>query len=273
MINRRLHRFPKEKKWHPRHRGNDGNFCKDASDNTVVLPAMAGTPFDFLLNKEKSIPRQTLYFLAVAFFLLAIAVPTYASEKTKTKDKDLGSFGTWHAYAYEEGGQLVCYMMTSKSIKTPKSPKKRTAYLMITHRPIEASIDVFSYSAGLPLDPNRKINVKIGVKTFELFSARDTAWARDTLTDHKIGEALRLSSEAQTMGFSTKRTRVSDRFSLSGSMAAYRAINKACGLPVAEPPPKASKKPTIKKKDGQKPKLAKKTVVKKKAPAKAKKSQ
>ena len=103
---------------------------------------------------------------------------------------------------------------------------------MITHRPIEASTDVVSYGAGILIQSKRGARLHIGQQAFDLFSVRDTSWARDSLTDHKIAAALKNTSTAQISAVSAKKpfTTFSDRFDLTGAEGAYQAIGKACGL-------------------------------------------
>ena len=171
--------------------------------------------------------------MLVSLCLCGAAMPVFA--QPPTREKALGSFGGWRAYTYEEGGQTVCYMATSKVLKSAGPKKRAMPYLMITHRPVEASTDVVSYDAGAMLNSKRGVKLHIGKKTYDFFSVRGTAWARDSLIDHKIVAALRKASKAELTGFSDKKgaLAIRDVFDLNGVDSAYHAISKACG--VAEP--------------------------------------
>lgn len=210
-----------------------------------------------------------------AFVGMLLLFPSIAVAQVVQKEKTLGRFGAWQAYAYQEGGQKVCYMV---SVKAPKG-KGRTSYVMITHRPIEASLDVFSYGAGAPLDSKHGVKVKIGADSYDLFSVKDTAWARDARTDHKLAGAVNKGATVHVTAISAKgkASILRDTFSLTGSASAYRAISRACGLPepkaVKKPEPKKRqastakgvKKPTAANKKAVKPTEAKKNSVNKKA--------
>ena len=176
--------------------------------------------------------------------LLASVLAVPALSANTPKEKLLGTYGSWRAYAYDEGGQTVCYMVTTKILKTSAAKKRATPYLMITHRPIEASRDVVSYGAGTLLDSKHGVKLRVGKASFDLFSVRDTAWARDSLTDHKIAASVLNAPYAQISGIGTKKDMkiISDRFDLLGANSAYHAIGKACGLLETAP-----KKPTPKK--------------------------
>ncbi|MGB9151808.1 MAG: invasion associated locus B family protein [Alphaproteobacteria bacterium] len=169
--------------------------------------------------------------ILLAMLVASCAVPAFAA--SAMREKTLGTFGAWRAYTYNEGGQTVCYMVTTKVV-TSTGPKKRaTPYLMITHRPIEASTDVVSFGAGMRIDSKHGVAIHIGKSLFELFSVHDTAWARDARTDHKLAAAIKNTPTARIISFPEKKDtkEVVDQFDLSGSPAAYHAIGKACGLP------------------------------------------
>ena len=202
------------------------------------------------------------YAALLAVLMTAFVMPVGAMGANT--EKDIGSFGSWRTYTYDEGGQTVCYMVTTKTIKS-KGPSKRVApYLMITHRPVEASTDVFSYGAGTLLDAKHDVHVQIDKTSFDLFSVRDNAWARDALTDHKLATALRGAASAQVFGISSQGRieTISDQFDLTGALPAYRAIGKACGLPDVEVKKAEVKKPVAKKGAVQKP-VVKKPIFKK----------
>jgi len=202
--------------------------------------------------------RRLLYISLLAVLAGGLVVPAGAAEVRK--ERNLGTFGVWHALAYDEGSQTVCYMVTAKAVATKGKGAGRKSYLMITHRPIEASSDVFSYGAGEPLDSKHDVTLRIAKEDFELFSVKETAWARDPLTDHKIAAAIRNSPAAQITAIpaQSRVTTIADKFSLTGALSAYRAINKACGLPDVVPV----------KKEAVKKAAVKKTEVKKAAPHK-----
>jgi hypothetical protein len=172
---------------------------------------------------------RTIFF--ALFALLALVYPAVAKEKA------LGSFGVWNTYANNDGGQMVCYMVTTNTVKSTGPAKRTSPYLMITHRPTEASRDVISYGAGANLNAKRGVRLHIGKDAFDLFSVRDTAWARDALTDHKIAAALRKTATVTLTAFADKKGHqpIKDSFALTGTDAAYRAIGKACGYPEAAP--------------------------------------
>ncbi|MDE2030105.1 MAG: hypothetical protein KGI97_06035 [Alphaproteobacteria bacterium] len=184
-------------------------------------------------------------FAAIAAMPFDASARAKRTARTVTSDRLLGRFGAWRAYAYDEGGQKVCYMVATQASKWTRLWHRHEPYLMITHRPVEASTDVFSYGAGIDLDRSRTATIRVGKTTFGLFSVHHTAWTRDPLTDHALAKALVNGSMAQTRAYAVVGKhikRVADTFDLQGSAGAYRAIGKACGLPGFAP------KKTVRKK-------------------------
>ena len=70
--------------------------------------------------------------------------------------------------------------------------------------------------------------VRIDGKTFRLFVDRDIAFARDSATDATLVEAMKKGSKMVVEGVSSRGTKTTDTYSLSGFSAAHRAATRAC---------------------------------------------
>lgn len=120
--------------------------------------------------------------------------------------------------------------------------KRGPTYVMITHRPGENNKDVFSYMAGYNFRPSTDVTITIGSESFDLFTNKDTAWSRDSKTDHLLAAAMRKNNS--TMKVSAVPSQINmkqmaDTLDIKGAAAAYQAIGIACGYEV-EPSPKAA---------------------------------
>jgi hypothetical protein len=192
--------------------------------------------------------RSPAVFLLMALFVW----PVTASAAPES----LGKFNNWEAFSNTEDGQTICYMSQTVKVTAPAAPapakgkpaakpaSRGPAMLMITHRPTENSLDVVSYSSGIKLRPASDAKIEIdGKQSFNLFTQNDTAWSRDAATDKALATAIRGGTTLTFTGTTARSGRVTDSVNLKGSAAAYRAISKACGLSVAEPPVKSRAKP------------------------------
>lgn len=172
----------------------------------------------------------------------AVAKTSTPTSTTGNEELSLGTYGVWHAYRMTKNNQPVCYMATSQSFPSTKNFKRGAAHLMITHRPVEGSTDVVSYTSGYMYKPVVDVTAHIGAKTFSLFTQADTAWARDTHTDHEMASAIRAGTLMTISGTPSAKGAhaLTDKISLKGAPDAYQAISKSCGVPYTAPKPKAT---------------------------------
>ena len=163
---------------------------------------------------------------AISFLaLLAFAPIAHASEQ-----KEIGTFGVWSAYVFEENGGKVCYMAAKPNKAEGKYSKRGDVVAMITHRPAEGTKNVFSYMSGYGYKKGSDVTMTIDSKKFTLFTQNDMAWAADAAADTNIADAIKKGSKMVVNGVSGKGTQTKDTYSLSGSTKAYEAITTACGL-------------------------------------------
>jgi len=186
--------------------------------------------------------------LLLSCLICATFAASAAFAQTKTAPNALGTFGGWKAYSYTDKSQPVCYMALALHPAPNKKLKRGAGWLMITHRPGEGSKDVVSFTSGYSFKPSTEAKIIIDKTGFSLFTQTETAWSRDTSTDHALAAAIRNGESMKITGTpAAKGTKpVTDAISLKGSEAAYAAIGKACGYP-------EEKKPTAKKPVAAKP--------------------
>lgn len=176
-------------------------------------------------------------WISILFLMLTWVIPACAQQNSA--QKSLGSFGVWKAFTYKENDQPVCYMVKEAQFPQPKKAKLKRgpAYVMITHRPGENAKDVFSYSAGYNFKPATDAHITIGKNVFDLFTDKNTAWSRDSKTDHQLAQAIRTGSFMKVSGTPAQANmkNMSDTLDIKGAAAAYQAIGKACGYEVEMP--------------------------------------
>ena len=170
-----------------------------------------------------------LLILLLALVLVGVAGSASAATKTRVNTKLLGTFDDWQAYSYEESGQKVCFISAKPNKKEPKNKPRGDSYVLITHRPAEKSFSVVSVTAGYTYKKGSEALLKIGHRSFKLFTNGDTAWASNESTDKEISAAIRGGQTMVIKGTSERGTETTDSYKLSGTGDAFSAINKACG--------------------------------------------
>ncbi len=136
----------------------------------------------------------------------------------------------WTAYIFEENGRPVCYMASQPTKAEGNYTRRGAIFARITHRPAENSRNVFSYVAGYTYRPDSEVTVRIGSRTFTLFTHDDTAWANTEADDEALAQAVKAGNEMIVIGTSSRGTRTVDTFSLRGSTAAWNTMSQACGV-------------------------------------------
>ncbi len=169
--------------------------------------------------------RLTFKKLLVFSVVFTASAFAQASEPTK-----IGDHGDWTSYVFTEGGNKVCYMVSQPKKEEGNYTQRGDVFALITHRPAENSKNVFSYISGYTYESGSEVSMKIGNQNFKLFTQKDSAWATDDATDAKIADAVRRGSSIIMKGVSSRGTRTTDTFGLSGSSAAYKAISTECGI-------------------------------------------
>lgn len=142
----------------------------------------------------------------------------------------LSKTGDWAAYALDENGNKVCYMVSQPVDAKGNYKNRGDVYAMVTHHPSEGTRDVFSYYAGYTYQPGSESSVSVDSKKFALMTQDDTAWAVDDAKDAEMVAAMKSGAKMVVRGTSSRGTLTTDSFSLKGVSAAYKAISKACGV-------------------------------------------
>ena len=173
--------------------------------------------------------NMTLRFTLIALILCAASSAWATSNDMQ---KSLGRFGNWHAFVFQEKGHPVCTMELTVTPVKDKKFKRGLGHLMITHRPVDSSRDVISFTSGYVFKAESPVKITIGKNKFELFTTHDTAWARDAVTDHRLVAILLKASTAMVTGTPVTKiktlTSITDHINLAGATKAYQAIGKAC---------------------------------------------
>ena len=84
-------------------------------------------------------------------------------------------------------------------------------------------------TAGYTYKKDSVVTVKIGPKKFKLFTDVDSAWVQSKKVENALVKTMQSGTRMLVTGVSSRGTRTTDTYSLSGITAAQKAIDKACG--------------------------------------------
>ncbi|HAA93739.1 MAG TPA: hypothetical protein DCS82_04825 [Rhodospirillaceae bacterium] len=169
--------------------------------------------------------------LSIVLFALTLSGAASPSNAQDAGANRLGTFGDWHAESYlEKKGKKTCLMWTKPLKSRGKYRKRGDVYMYVTHRPWLKKSNVVSFLAGYNYKKDSEARALVGGAKFVLFTDKDVAWARSARQDKALVDAMRRGRTMTLDGLSSRSTRTTDIYSLTGFSAAHDAINKACGV-------------------------------------------
>jgi hypothetical protein len=173
--------------------------------------------------------NKILGFFAVTGLSLCAGLPA-AAEPANI----LGVFGNWSAYSSGSGSSLTCYALSKPRASRPTTAKRSSIYLMISDWParkVKAEPQVvYGYQAkeGAPAA------VGVGPDKFTFFirnSGKDgSAWLQQLNDNGRLIDAMHGGVSAVASGVSSKGTKTSDTYSLSGFNDAIAKIHATCNM-------------------------------------------
>lgn len=183
----------------------------------------------YLLSIRNAMKRLECSKLMIVVLVAAFAGGwTAAAAAQDEGTEDLGVFKDWAARKFEEKGNPVCTMF-SQPIKSEGDYSKRgEVYVFVTHRPAANRINEISVKIGYTFKTETPVVIRIGTAEYELFSEDDFAWAQDSKEDERLVRAMRAGATMEVEGVSSRGTKTTDTFSLSGFSAANNKITDAC---------------------------------------------
>jgi len=164
--------------------------------------------------------------ILAALLTVALAGPAAAQNR-----KLIGSYKDWDAFVLVNKGKKSCFMVSVPKDSAPKNVRRGKVYITITHRPAVRVVGEISVVTGYPYKPDSVARAVIdGRRGFEMFTSGDAAWAYDPKQDKTMVAAMKRGGRLVIRGVSRRGTKTTDRYSLAGFTAAYKAISAACKI-------------------------------------------
>ena len=164
---------------------------------------------------------RLLMTITVLFSFVGMAAAQAPTRLSEHKD--------WTAFTGEFNGERLCYIMTQPTRKRGAYTRRGEVYAMVTHRPGDGARGEFSIQTGYEYDTSRDATIRIGNRSFEMFTRGENAWARIE-DEPDLITAMRRGSRMLVTAFSSRGTKTSDTYSLLGFTAALQAIDRACNV-------------------------------------------
>jgi invasion protein IalB len=168
--------------------------------------------------------KNVIYAVAVWVVGAVVGLPAAAQNP-----HPIGSYGDWQALTFEEDDKSGCYVIAEPTRKEGNYTSRDDVYALVTHRPADKKLNVFTVIAGYTYQDQSTVTLEIGDQTFTLDTKDNAAWASNE-DDPLIVEALKKGTGMVVRGVSSRGTETTDTYSLTGFTKAYHAIGEACKL-------------------------------------------
>lgn len=146
----------------------------------------------------------------------------------------LGVFGNWSAYTTGTGSSLTCYALSKPRATRPAGTKRAAIYLMISDWPSRKVKAEPQIVYGYQAKENGVAALGVGSDKFPFFirnNGKDgSAWLQQLTDNGRLMDAMHNGVSAVASGTSSRGTKTSDTYSLSGFNDALAKIHAACSM-------------------------------------------
>lgn len=155
---------------------------------------------------------------AAAFLVLSSAA---GAAQTPSR---LNQFNAWGAYAYEQNGSRVCYVLSTPTAMQPASVNHGDIFFLVSQKPGQNALEP-QVVMGYPMREGSQVTVTVDGRDFALFVRGESAWVEDAAQEPALVAAMRNGSQMSVAATSARGTATSYTYSLSGVTAAIQSIN------------------------------------------------
>lgn len=166
--------------------------------------------------------------LVSSLLFFTISVAAWTAPGGAQELSELGGHGKWTAYSFKDGGNTVCYMASAPTKQRGDYKRRGEPYALVTNRPARKTEGEVNFVAGYTFKKDAALTVTINKKKFELFTTEDRAWSPDAKTDESLVKSMVRGSTMTVVGVSSRGTKTTDTYSLSGFTATKKLVDRAC---------------------------------------------
>ncbi len=143
----------------------------------------------------------------------------------------VAKFKDWEVHRGRVGAATVCYAATLPKKRSGKYTRRGETNLIVSLWPSHKVSGQVEIRAGYTYKPESTVMLEFnnGAK-FRLKTKGDTAWSVDASDDKKIVNNLSNRVWLRVYGLSSRGTRTTDTYSLSGFRNAFTRARVACGM-------------------------------------------
>ncbi len=159
-----------------------------------------------------------------------VILTSFVAPKASAEPVEMLVSKKWGAYRYDNDGSRICFISSVPTKSEGKyDPKNRgDIRVFVSHGPGKAERDVVQVIAGYRYKPQSDVSLTIDGKGFKLFTIEDRAYAESEEDDRRIITLMKRGSRMTIVGVSSRGTKTTDTYSLSGFTKTKAVIDKTC---------------------------------------------
>ena len=194
----------------------------------LVLPRALGVdPRPATEDDDRTMTvKQTFLFVMMAAMLTALfgTMSMAAEPQRMLTEKD------WQAFRVDEDKGRTCFISSVPTKSTGKyDPDNRgEVRVFVSHGPNKAERNVVQFVAGYKHKKHSDVTVNIDGKKFTLFTIEGRAYAESEEDDIAMIRAMKRGKKMSVVGTSSRGTKTTDTYSLSGFTKTKNLIDKTC---------------------------------------------
>lgn len=161
-----------------------------------------------------------LTFAFVALAAATLAGPALA-QSSATK---IGQHNAWGTYSYTQNNAKVCYVLTVPTEAQPLTLDHGDMFFFVSQKPGQNVSFEPQFIAGYNFKENSKVQVKVGGKSFSMFTRGKSAWMENAAEEPVLIAAMKGGTDMQISAQSGRGNPTKYVFSLKGISAALDSI-------------------------------------------------
>ena len=136
----------------------------------------------------------------------------------------------WEAFRVDDDKGRTCFVssLPTKSVGKYDPDNRGEARVFVSHGPGKAERNVVQFTAGYKHKKHSDVTVNIDGKKFTLFTIEGRAYAESEEDDIAMIRAMKRGSKMTVAGTSSRGTKTTDTYSLSGFTKTKNLIDKTC---------------------------------------------
>ncbi len=158
-------------------------------------------------------------WILAGVMIVTAAGPALAQSATK-----VGQYNAWGTYSYQSDNGKVCYVLSVPTAKQPADLDHGDIFFFVSQKPGQNVAYEPQFIAAYDFQSNSKVSVKVGDRTFTLFTKGKSAWLENAAEEPQLVAAMKSGADMTVSATSGRGNPTSYSFSLRGITAALDSI-------------------------------------------------